>query len=293
MKNRALVLAAMAAMVVATGCSDDTTTNPSTSTLKLNFTGLRDLGTNALYEGWLVVGGTPKSTGTFTVSPNGVPSKTEFTVNTSDLSVATTFILTVEPNDGNPAPSTAHLLAGTFTGTSASLTVSHVEAIGTSFTSSTGTFLLATPTDGMGTNEKSGIWFLQMGSPAPTTGLQLPLLPTGWIYEGWAVVNGRPITTGKFSNVNTADMSAPYSGPLAGPPFPGEDFLQNAPSGLTFPLDLSGGVAVITIEPSPDYSPDPFILKPLTGDIPAGATPGTNYSLTYDGTSIPTGTATR
>lgn len=69
----------------------------------------------------------------------------------------------------------------------------------------------------------------------PTAGLTLATLPAGWKYEGWAVINGTPVSTGTFTSASAADDSAPFSGATAGPPFPGEDFLQNAPSGLTFP----------------------------------------------------------
>ena len=95
----------------------------------------------------------------------------------------------------------------------------------------------------------------------------MPTLPAGWAYGGWAVTGGEPVTTGRFTAVDVADLAAPFSGPTAGPPFPGEDFLMNAPAGLVFPTDLAGGLAVISIEPEPDDSPAPFTLKPLMGGI--------------------------
>jgi hypothetical protein len=142
-----------------------------------------------------------------------------------------------------------------------------------------GQYILATPTDGVNNNEKSGIWFLDISSGAPAAALSLPALPEGWIYDGWAVIDGQPVTTGKFSSVSSTDDAAPFSGSQAGPPFPGEDFLENAPAGLTFPTDLSGGKAVISIEPVPDNSDAPFLLKPLLGDIPQNAADHTLYSL--------------
>ena len=87
-----------------------------------------------------------------------------------------------------------------------------------------------------------GVWFLDNSSGAPAVGLTLPTLPDGWIYEGWAVIDGVPVSTGTFSTVDAADNSATFSGSKAGPPFPGEDFLINAPGmWLTFPTDLKGG----------------------------------------------------
>jgi hypothetical protein len=95
----------------------------------------------------------------------------------------------------------------------------------------------------------------------------------------------------KAGRLDEADDAAPYSGPSAGPAFPGEDFLFNAPAGLTFPTDLAGGTGVISIEPDPDNSTAPFTLKPLVGDIPANAVDHTPYDMTNNAASFPTGTA--
>ncbi len=48
----------------------------------------------------------------------------------------------------------------------------------------------------------------------------------------------------------------------------------------SFPTDLSRGVVVISIEPSPDNSPDPFAFKPLGGHIPANAKDHKTYEMT-------------
>ena len=89
-----------------------------------------------------------------------------------------------------------------------------------------------------------------------------------------------------------ADNAAPFSGNEGTPPFPGEDFVMNAPTGLSFPTDLSGGVAVISVEPVPDNSSAPFALKPLVGMIDANAMDHTPYQMDQN-LSFPTGTATR
>ena len=52
----------------------------------------------------------------------------------------------------------------------------------------------------------------------------------------------------------------------------------NAPSGLTFPTDLSGGIAVISVEPYPDNGDEPYAIKPLVGKIPDNAADHFNYS---------------
>ena len=106
------------------------------------------------------------------------------------------------------------------------------------------------------------------------------------------MIAGRPVTTGTFTAASGADASAPFSGSQGAPPFPGEDFLRNAPAGLTFPTDLSGGMVVISVEPFPDDSPAPFTLEPLLGPIPATAAPFTSYAMSRNATPFPTGTAT-
>ena len=301
-----IVILAFSALIFF-GCSDDdppTQNPPANTTLSLNISGLEDLGSSARYEGWIivptlskstgVVEDTPVSTGVFTVNSSGTLSQTDFEVGATNLANATTFVLTIEPNpDSDPAPSDIHILGGNFSGNSSTISVSHPAALGNDFNSATGTYILATPTDGAMTNENSGIWFLDLSSGSPAQGLFLPTLPAGWNYEGWTVINGMPVTTGTFTSTTSVDDADPYSSTMPGPPFPGEDFLINAPMGLTFPTDIAGGTAVISIEPDPDNSPNPFTLKPLVGSIPMTATDHFNYNMNANLSSFPTGTVTR
>ncbi len=277
-----------------TSCSDDdinTNTNTDGETLSVDFSGLENLGLGYAYEGWVIVDGAPVSTGVFTVNDNGDLSSSTF--NVSGLADATTFILTIEPSpDDDPKPSAVHLVAGDFSGSTANLEVGHDAALANDFEASTGTFILATPTDSDDTNEYSGLWFLDNSSGGPAVGLDLPTLPEGWIYEGWAVIDGSPVTTGTFSSLTGNDDSAPYSGPIQGPAYPGEDFLINAPAGKTFPTNLAA--AVISIEPVPDNSVAPFLLKPLLGMIDANAELHTALQMDNNSAaSNPTGTVTR
>lgn len=271
---------------------------PSQKDLTLSITGLEDLGSSYLYEGWIMVDGTPVSAGTFSVDASGTMSKTVFSLDESDLNSATAYILTIEPSpDSDPAPSDVHILAGDFSSNSASLTVDHGAAIGTDFLASTGTYILATPTDGGTTDdENSGVWWLSPtgASTPPNAGLALPTLPAGWEYEGWAVINGMPVSTGKFTSVTGSDDAAAFSGSSAGPAFPGEDFLMNAPMGLTFPTDLAGATVVISVEPMPDNEPAPFVLKPLVHGVPAAAIDHTPYMMMNNAAATnPVGTASK
>jgi hypothetical protein len=286
------------AALVAVGCDDDPV-SPNRSRLMLELSGFEPLRNGFHYEGWAIIGGVPVSTGRFNVGTGGQLVTVanapivggEFRTG-RDLGTATAIVITVEPsNDPDPGPAATHIAAGDISNGVATLTVAHSAALGNTFTSATGTYILATPTDGPNSNERSGVWFLNASSGSPAAGLSLPALPAGWRYEGWAVISGTPVTTGTFRTATGADMAAPFSGPQAGPPFPGEDFLRNAPVGLSFPMDLRNAMAVITIEPDPDDSPMPFVLKPLSGAVPGNAVDHVSYSLANGAMSFPTGGA--
>ncbi len=269
-------------------------------TLVLSFKGVEPLANGYHYEGWALINGKPVTTGKFNVDSSGavvdlsgkVIKKGEFKTG-RDLKDASAIVITIEPaGDRDTVPTATHPMAGDVSGRSANLTVGHKLALGDSFANASGKYILATPTDGGGTNETSGIWFLDLTSGGPTQGLRLPTLPAGWAYEGWTVINGKPVTTGRFTNPAAPDLAAPYSGPQSAPPFPGEDFLRNAPAGLTFPADIRGGTAVISIEADPDDSPAPFTLKPLVGPISSDAKDHFTYELGNKAGGFPTGTAT-
>lgn len=251
-----------------------------TQKIKLKFENLANLGPHEQYEGWLIVDGAPVSTGTFTVDDKGKMSSKHKELDDETIDKATSFVLTVEPMpDNDPKPSMIKLLAGDFSGNKARLDVGHGMALTHDFEDAAGKYVLATPTTASMEDELSGIWFLDLMSGSPMEGLNLPMLPEGWIYEGWTVIDGKPVSTGRFMMANEADDMAPFSGPMQGPPFPGEDFVNMAPSGLSFPTNLSGETAVITIEPYPDNNPAPFQLKPLLGEIPANAKDHQTYML--------------
>ena len=298
MKNIKL-FGALAIGLLAASCANDddaifTPVSPVNSTLSINLTGLENLGTDYKYEGWIIVEGAPVSTGLFTVNDSGVPSQTNFTVNTVQLATATKFVLSIEPTiDIDPAPSDTKILAGDFSGNNASVN-SNVVA---DFSSAEGTYILATPTDGTNNNEFSGVWFLDNSSGSAVTGLTLPTLAPGWKYEGWAVINGAPVSTGTFTDASIADENAatsPFKGNMGdGPGYPGEDYIQNAPIGLTFPTDLKGMTIVVSVEPFPDNSASPFTLKPLAHMVPTSAIDHTAIAMGNGPVMELTGTVSR
>ncbi|WP_152287165.1 hypothetical protein [Flavicella marina] len=290
-KNIAIALIAFSTAFVSCKDNEEETQEMTTSQLTLDIEGLEDLGNDYKYEGWIIVDGEPVTTGVFSVDANGDLSETKFDVDKVQLENASKFVLSIEPtNDPDPKPSDTKYLVGDFSGSSATLGTGIIA----DFSSVAGQFVLATPSDNAtnAMNNENGIWWLKPGDPA-TAGLTLPDLPTGWKYEGWVVVDGTPITTGTFSNVNAADDSAPYSGMEGTPGYPGEDFLTNAPSGVTFPLDVRGKTAVISIEPYPDNSPAPFKLKPLVGMVGQETAPVLNTMNDNVNASTPTGSVWR
>lgn len=294
MKKLKLLFVVIIGTSVFISCNKDDNT-PTTSELRVELSGLETLGDDFVYEGWIIVNGNPVSTGRF----SSVTFPQTYTVNSSDLTAATKFVLTIEPTeDPDPTPSDQKLIAGDFSGDTATISTSTAPAIG-DFSSAAGVAFLRTPTDETGTNngnDENGVWFGTPGAP-PTAGLVLPTLTVGWVYEGWVIGDVGPISTGTFTEFNSVDSGNPFSGTQsnAGPPVPGEDFFLNAPTGETFPLNIRGRKVVITIEPNPDNSPlTPFLLKPLILDVsPAADVAPATHSFAQNLGSFPTGTATR
>jgi hypothetical protein len=255
------------------------------NTVTFSLNGVEDV-SPAHLEGWAIFGEEKVSTGKFDVG-----DQLEFTLE-RDLSEADMFVITIEAEgDTDAEPSGIVLLSGPLVDGSADL------AFPVDFSDVAGTYILATPTDGADTNELSGIWFLQLPGP-PTAGLSLPDLGEGWVYEGWVVNGGTPLTSGRFSGAEGVDLFDGYSSTEPGPPFPGEDYLENAPVGQMFPIDLSDGasLAVVSVEPDLEGSDPtgdaPFAVKPLVGSIPLDAEDHVNYNMDQNLESVPSGTAT-
>ena len=245
----------------------------SAAVVDVQFSGLEPLGEASVYEGWLVINGAPVSTGTFNLDAQGnfvnVINKP-----VANAASATAYVLSIEPAvDPDPAPADTKVLGGAFVNGVAQLSISHPAALATDFSDTSGGYIIATPTTASTDDDLSGVWFLDpTAGPGPS--LNLSPLPAGWEYEGWAVIDGQVLSTGRFTSATGPDSFSGFSGPDGSPPFPGEDFIVNAPSGLTFPTDLSGQTIVISVEPQPDDSPAPFALKPLVSTVASDVTIG-------------------
>jgi hypothetical protein len=249
----------------------------------------------SFYEVWVVKGSKKHSAGSFNVGADGrlvdgFGHAARF-FSPVKPSTADAVVVTIEPvPDPDPGPSGIVVLSGDPGKHRANL------SFPIDLSSIAGSFILATPTDADAANETAGLWFLDpAGGPGPS--LTLPALPAGWVWEGWGVTQGAPLSTGRFASASGADLAAPFSGPVAGPPFPGEDFLQNLPSGVTAPVNLADGssLAVLTIEPdlngADPTGSGPFAVKPLKGAIPAGQVDHQSVALTRDLSEVPSGVA--
>ena len=119
------------------------------NTVTFSLNGVEDV-SPAHLEGWAIFGEEKVSTGKFDVGDS-----LEFTID-RNLSEADMFVITIEPEgDTDTEPSGIIYLSGSLVDDSANL------EFPVDFTDVTGTYILATPTNGPDTNENSGIWFIQ------------------------------------------------------------------------------------------------------------------------------------
>jgi len=211
--------------------------------------------------------------------------------------------VTIENSDvAVSQPSGIYFMGGTVVDGTANLTQDSWLSLSLDLTGMAGAYFLGTPTDDPEGNELSGIWFADYNDGAPFQGLLLPEAPEGWDYEAWVVFGDDTLSTGKFYSPVKADTTDLYGGPdfTNNYAFPGQDFLRNAPEGLTFPTDLSGTSIFLTMEPWKDaYGTDwdkeplsPFPFKLLEATIPAGAADHVMYDLTSLLDALPRATAT-
>jgi hypothetical protein len=265
---------------------------------QLEFTGLGDP-TPGHYEAWFIADGETLSGGKFRVSSSGdildlagktlangvlrAPAGLDVTRSTQ------AFISLESDNDADPAPSKTRLLGGDFSGTSADLTVADSLALGIPLGSSTGQYVLDTPTTESRLDFNRGAAWITPGpdtlSP-PTASLNLDTLPSGWSYEGWVM---RPTgsgfigySTGRFRDGEgfDSDRAGQTAGPFGpdsdgdgrgdGYGFPGQDFVDSSGNVPPLVLDAGGLRLAVSVEPEPDNAASPFFITVLDAEIPAG-----------------------
>jgi len=262
------------------------------------------------------------SLGEFNVTANGVlidpldGSPARFAIpQGQDPQLIDHVILTIQGEDrgrnkiAHDEPGAA-ILGGMVTGTAtlgiADLSVSSPEAFGTDFSAVTGKYTITAPTSPLDSN--SGVWFYEP-LPPDSVGLRnLAALPPEWTYEGWVVFDhglaATPLhevfySTGKFRRADSADYDGAGPGRGPGTPlnFPGQDFIVGDSTHPATPnLRDSVYSFMVTIEPDPDNSPEPFFLTLLssvqTGGPSKPAAIATSDMYNVIGSGLPTARVT-
>jgi hypothetical protein len=197
---------------------------------------------------------------------------------------------------------TAHgalILGGTVRGTDdegyADLVTDYHDGLDCDLRSAAGSCVMATPSDGPGTNETQGIWFTDAdGLPA----LDLPVLGHGWMYAAWALAGGDARLIGHFADAAAADSDSAgaEAGPLSGFAAPGSDFLASG-----FHLAAGGVTVLVSAEPDDEGDhaggmarrhQEPFPMTVLALIIEAATPARTPMAMGVPAAALPTGRVT-
>lgn len=300
----ALLILGVAAFAINSGDDDvadsDSTASETSQSSNINLpfdfevTNLETL-QEGVYEGWVVRGDDRISFGTFNTDENGEIVGDLELAEDIDPQDGDTVAISIEPvPDADPGPSSTIILAGELSDGSTELALPFADDVA----EYAGTYFLATPSDDDDTNETAGVWFINTESGEPAQGLQIPVAPEGWAYEGWILYNGTPYSTGQFTDPGAVDEFSDFTGPNDVPPYPGEDFVMNLPDSITdLPVDLANGTSSVVLSLEPRYNgedptgPSPAQIKPLAAEVAEGAEDHTTFDLGLDLSSLPSGSA--
>jgi hypothetical protein len=284
-------------IIITSGCTDNITTTIVTEpdgTLSISLNNLPLLSDSTHFAVW-VFGKDSVKLDNFKVSNSGDSYSKTYDVKLGHIQGAKYLAVTIEHDTSSLNDSISkgrRFLAGIFSANKVDLSVKTDIAFNNDFSAVAGKYTLFTPTDTVNTVLKSGIWFVKnVDAPPILPALVLPSLPAGWEYNAWISIDGKLLKTGGFRSVSAKDNDSSYCGPMPIPNFPGEDFLSNAPAGLTFPVDLSGKSVLLTIQPT-DWKLDrAFNLEILKATIPTNATEYVAYDLEKN-VVLPSGSGT-
>ena len=236
--------------------------------------GLEKLPEGLVYKLWLVNDSSYSYITVLDPDENGFVSIEDRSIDDILLQEADELAVSIETQGSANTMAGPILIAGDWGGGFDSLNMGHSSAFNDNFTTVSGLFQIISPTTLTHDDSVSGIWFYDT-TGVDTFTLNLPELSEGWSYEAWLHVNDLYLSMGRFKKSTEADDANVYSGPEETLHFPGEDFVTNAPSGLTFPLDVRTHELLISIEPKNDTdSQHPFYLIPLRAVILDDALPG-------------------
>ena len=299
----------MAGVLSLAGCNDTGLEfEPAgSSIIQLSFDGLEPLDGGLNYQAWVIrlnngsYWGAPlgifnmDGDGNLVDPSSGAPMSGDFPAKLYPAEVYGVQV-SVELSDTTVSqPSSTLLLGGPVAGRTGNLSLAHWLGVAVDFEPMEGTFMLMTPSDGDSENERSGLWFGDNSTGEVLPGLFLPQAPQGWDYEGWVVSGSDTLSTGKFALPNAGDTTDLFGGLSDTPAVPGQDFLFNPPQGISFPLDLAGGSAFLTLEPWEewDVAPErPFPIRLMEAQIPQDAAAKVTYVLESRFPEFPTGVVT-
>lgn len=268
-------------------------------TITLSLSNLPAL-TQGSYYLWAKQGDTASALGRFTINEQGQAVSNDnqaFTPQFTAGQAETIFLVSIEAGDNPKQPSGSIILNGSLKGGEAHLGFTAID-----LAQASGVYTIAAPTDLSGDYQSSGIWFAKTdGHTLTGPGLSIPNAPEGWKYEAQLAYKDQIIAAGRFSNPDDRDNFGVFTpNPDHTPYFPGEDYIQGAPSrlGVDFPANLTSGEwkVIISIEPDQDGT-DPtgdgtFFLQPFTATIAEGTENYTEQPLTLDTSTFPTATIT-
>ena len=280
-------------------CDDSGTTVPQNSG-SLTVSRLRSIDPNVIgtYELWGSVEtgldhgeNAYRSMGRFKINTSGALTDTSGNpfspglgkiANINDIS---DIIITIQPPGyDDTIPSNIKILGGAkqLSGSEIifNLTMDYIDILPPSsqFQTSTGNFILASPTKGIASSEyRRGLWFTRDTSGS-TAGLSLPNLPdtTEWTYQAWIIDNSNNsniYNIGRFDSPLARDnnQQCELSGGLIWN-VPGHDWLQaNCPGIIPDITNLENNYTVtITLEPRYEQGQalgEPFYIKIFSGNI--------------------------
>lgn len=253
------------------------------------------------YQLWAQSQGKNQSLGGFTLTNTGALvnlDNTPFNPKFQPGNSQSILFVTIEGgNELASQPSKSILLTGNLQDGTATLSFAAVN-----LSQANGVFTLAAPTEPNGESQTSGIWLAKTdGRSLTAAGLNAPQAPEGWSYEAQVKYKDQIVAIGRFTNPNSKDslsIFTPNSDLV--PNYPGEDYLEGAPSrlGLEFPTNLATGEWKLIVSIEPDQGgtdptgDDIFFLQPFTADIVKDAEAHKEYPLKLDITSFPSGTIT-
>jgi len=158
---------------------------------------------------------------------------------------------------------------GSFQVNAALLSTGHPFSISLNLTTMGGTFRLLTPN--ITNNDTSGIWFVDIDSTnsyVPSLNISGQTDTSGWRYVILVTQNSQTFSLGSFIDPLGACDDSTYSGTLP-IRFPGQNLVQNAPAGLTFPISLAGAEVSIYVKPTKGSFKDLPGLKLLNATVPS------------------------